>query len=134
MTFTPKSWTDGTILTAAGMIDLETRLSAYTDLIVPAVVTVQTASYTLVLGDAGTIIEMNVASANNLTVPTNASVAFVVGTVIEICQYGAGQVTIVAAGGVTLDTPATLTTRARYSSIGLRKHATNEWIVSGDLS
>ena len=58
----------------------------------------QTASYTLVLGDAAKAIEMNVASANNLTVPPDSSVAFPVGTVLEVLQYGAGQTTIVAAG------------------------------------
>lgn len=35
----------------------------------------QTASYTLVLSDADKLVEMNVASANNLTVPLNSSVA-----------------------------------------------------------
>src|SRR5664279_2526037 len=39
------------------------------------VVNHRTASYTLVLTDAGTLVEMDVASANTLTVPLNASVA-----------------------------------------------------------
>ena len=50
----------------------------------------QTASYTLVLSDGiNTAVEMNVAGANTLTVPPNASVAFPIGTFIEICQVGA---------------------------------------------
>lgn len=36
MTFTPKAWTNGTLVDAAAMIDLETRLGAYSD-VAPAV-------------------------------------------------------------------------------------------------
>lgn len=42
----------------------------------------QVASYPLVLSDADKLVEMNVGSANDLTVPTNASVAFPIGTQI----------------------------------------------------
>lgn len=97
--------------------------------------TTQTGSYTAVLADAGTVVEMNAASAVNFTVPLNSSVAYDIGTVLEVYQMGAGQVTLVATGGVTLRTPtATLTTRAQYSTVSLRKRATDEWVVSGDLS
>ena len=66
--------------------------------------------------------------------PPNASVAFPVGTVIEIVQYGAGQITIAPGAAVTLRNPSSLTTRAQYSTIGLRQRAANEWVVSGDLT
>jgi hypothetical protein len=95
----------------------------------------QTDSYTLVSGDLNKVIEMNKATANNLTVPLNASVAFPVGTVIEVMQYGAGQTTIVAAGGVTLrSSGAKLKLTAQYSSASLRKIGTDEWHVAGELS
>lgn len=95
---------------------------------------VQASSYTLVLADAGTVIEMNSSSAITLTIPSNASVAFPVGTVIEVMQVGSGTVNIVAAGGVTIKSPASLTTRTQWSSIGLRKRFTDTWILSGDLT
>lgn len=95
----------------------------------------QTGSYTLVLGDAGKVIEMNVAGANNLTVPTNASVAFEVGTTIELFQYGAGQTTVVASGGVTIrSSGGKLKLTGQYSAASLRKIATDEWQLTGDLS
>lgn len=97
-------------------------------------VNTQTASYTLVLADAGKVVEMNVAGANTLTVPPNSSVAFPVGTIIEVHQYGAGQVTLTPGAGVTLRNPSSLTTRAQYSTVALRKRATDEWVVSGDLT
>jgi hypothetical protein len=102
---------------------------------VPVTTNVQTGTaYTLVLADAGRIIETTGSGAVTLTVPAATSAAFPVGTMIEIAQYGAGQITLAAATGVTLRTPSSLTTRARYSTVGLRLRATNEWIVSGDLS
>jgi hypothetical protein len=94
----------------------------------------QTASYTLVLADAGRVVEVNNAAAVNLTVPPNASVAFPVGTVVEVWQQGAGQVTVVAGAGVTIRTPSTLLLRAQYSSVTLRKRATNEWVIGGDTT
>lgn len=59
----------------------------------------KTASYTLVAGDNGKVIEMNVATANTLTV--NASV-FSAGNQVIISQYGAGQTSFVAGAGMTL--------------------------------
>lgn len=88
----------------------------------------QTASYTLVLSDAGKVIEMNVAGANTLTVPTNASVAFPVGTVVAVWQYGAGQTTI-AGPSVTLRAPDGLVLGEQYAAASLRKVATDEWEV-----
>jgi hypothetical protein len=93
----------------------------------------QTDSYTLVLGDADKAVAMNKATANNLTVPPNADVAFAVGVAIEVWQYGAGQTTIVAGSGVTLRYTPGLKLRTQYSSAVLRKYATNEWLVAGDL-
>lgn len=95
--------------------------------------TEQTADYTLVLTDVSKCIEFNKATAIKCTVPTNASVAFEVGTIIELSQTGAGQLSVVAAGGVTIRSPSTLNARARYSTMSLRKRATNEWLLSGDL-
>jgi hypothetical protein len=94
----------------------------------------QTASYTLVLGDNGKLIEMNVASANNLTVPLNSSVAFPIGTQIDVIQYGAGQTTIVATGGVTINSQSGyLKIGVRYSAVTLIKIGTNEWYCIGNL-
>lgn len=89
-------------------------------------------SYTLALIDAGTCVEMTSSSANTVTVPTNASVAFPVYTAIRICQYGTGQTTIAAASGVTIDTPSSLLLRTRFSEVLLRQRAANEWVISGD--
>jgi hypothetical protein len=98
-------------------------------------VVAKTAAYTLGLTDAGSAVEVTSSSAVNVTVPSNASVAFPVGTVIEVAQLGTGMVTIVAASGVTLNSAGSLVaTRAQYSAVSLRKRATNTWLLAGDLA
>lgn len=95
----------------------------------------QTASYALVLADAGKLIEMNSASDTTLSVPPNSSVAFPTGTVVEVTRLGAGGVTLVPGSGVTIRTPSgvSLLARSQYSTVGLRKRGINEWVASGDL-
>jgi hypothetical protein len=95
----------------------------------------QTASYTLVLSDADKLVEMNVGSANNLTIPLNSSVAFPTGTQILLAQYGAGQTTVVATSGVTIrSNGGKLKLNAQYSGATLIKIAENEWYLFGDIA
>jgi hypothetical protein len=94
----------------------------------------QIASYTLVLTDKDKLVEIANASANNLTVPLNSSVAYPVGTQINILQTGAGQTTVVATSGVTINSTPGLKLRAQWSSATLIKRATDTWVLVGDLS
>lgn len=93
--------------------------------------TAQTADYTLALADAGTVVEMNKATAVTVTIPLNATVAFPVDTTISIQQMGAGTVTVAATGGVTIDGGSVFTV-AQYGVIVLRKRATDEWVVAAN--
>jgi hypothetical protein len=112
---------------------IQTQIDAKTNKLV--VTNRQTASYTLVLSDADKLVETNVASANNLTVPLNSSVAFATGTQILLAQYGAGQTTIVATSGVTIrSNGAKLKLNAQYSGATLIKIDTNEWYLFGDIA
>jgi hypothetical protein len=111
----------------------QTALDAKTNKLI--VTNRQTASYTLVLGDADKLVEVNNASANNLTIPLNSSVAFATGTQILLAQYGAGQTTIVATSGVTIrSNGAKLKLNAQYSGATLVKIAENEWYLFGDIA
>lgn len=94
----------------------------------------QTSSYVAQLSDENNIVAMNVAGANTFTVPANASVAFPVGTTITVFQQGSGTVTLVGAGGVTILTPASLTTRAQYSTVSVINLSTDVWWAAGDLT
>lgn len=104
---------------------------------VPSITTItpKTDSYTLSnLNERDTIVEISKASATTLTIPTNASVAYPVGTTIDIIQTGSGQVTIAGAGGVTVNATPGLKLRTQWSSATLLKRAENTWLVYGDLS
>jgi hypothetical protein len=92
----------------------------------------KTASYTLVAGDNNKLIEMNVGSANNVTI--NNSV-FSAGNQILVSQYGAGQVTFVAGAGVTLRSPSgKLKLTGQYSLATIIAISATEFYISGDLT
>jgi hypothetical protein len=91
-------------------------------------------SYTTVLADASKLVTLNNGSAITLTIPTNASVAYPVGTKIDLAQLGAGQVTVAGAGGVTVNSTPTLKFRDQYSAATCIKTATNTWLLVGDLA
>lgn len=88
----------------------------------------QTTDYSLVLADMGKVVEIDAATAKNLTVPTNVAQAFPVNSIVSVQQIGAGAITIVPAGGVTL-VGAVLTSAGAGSGFLLRKTATNTWSV-----
>jgi hypothetical protein len=112
---------------------LGTTLSAKANLL--SSINTQIASYTLALTDNGKTVEMNVGSANNLTIPLNSSVPFPVGTIVDVVQYGSGQTTLVATGGVTLRSKeGNLKITGQYSAATLYKRSTDEWVVVGDLT
>lgn len=91
-------------------------------------------TYTLVLADEGKLVTLSNASAITLTVPPNSSVAFDVGTYIDLAQIGAGQVTVAQGSGVTVNATPGLKFRAQYAGATLRKTATDTWLLFGDLS
>ena len=94
----------------------------------------KTADYTLVLTDAGKVIEINSGSSENVTIPPNSSVAFPTGTQIVIVRLGAGAVVIVEGAGVTTRSDGDKAKiKSQYSSCVLIKHETNEWYILGNL-
>jgi hypothetical protein len=94
----------------------------------------QAASYTLVLADRNKLVEIGVGTANTLTVPPNSSADFPTGTHITVIQTGAGQCTVTAGAGVTINATPGLKLRAQWSGATLIKRAANTWVLIGDLS
>ena len=88
-------------------------------------------TYTPVLADAGKLITLNNASAITFTLPLNASVAYPIGTQLNLMQIGAGAVTV-ASGGTTLGGTPSLIFRAQYSMVTLFKINTDFWVCVGD--
>ena len=122
--------TTGDVLTAA----------TYNSLPTFTIGTANTADYTAVLADQYQVLEiMNKATAIAFKLPTNASVAFPIGTAITVLNIGAGTCTISAV------TPATTTvlsagataaspTLAQYKSAVCIKTATDTWYVVGAIA
>ena len=76
----------------------------------------------------------NNAAAITLTIPTNASVAFPIGTRIDLLQYGAGQVTVGGAGVTIRSFGARLKLAGQYSGATLWKRSADEWVLIGDIT
>ena len=120
----------GDILTAA----------AFNGLVAYTVDADATADYTAVLDDAyQVLVPMNKATAVAFKIPTNASVAFPVGTAITILNKGAGAVTIsaVTSGTTTVlsaGAVAASPTLAQYKTAVCIKTATDIWYVVGGIA
>lgn len=110
--------------------NLKTALAAVFSPIVRTINAQTGTTYTLVLGDAGNIVTMSNASANTLTIPPNSSVAFPVGTQIDIAQKGAGKTTIAAGAGVTINN-TNKALAAQYAGVTAVKEATDTWTLYG---
>ena len=93
-----------------------------------------TTTYQFDIADVGKYMRSTSASGFNMTVPANATVAFTIGSRIEGIQAAAGQITFVAAGGVTINATPGLKTTGQWASWALIKVATDEWDLTGNLS
>lgn len=131
----------GAGVTAIGsgvIVNADINDSAAIDLgkLADATIDEKSSSYTLALTDKNKFIKMNVTStANTVTVPTNASVAFPIGSQIHIIQYGTGKTQVIPVSGtVTIYATPGAYLRAQYSSATLLKCDTNIWMLMGDLS
>jgi hypothetical protein len=98
-----------------------------------------TADYTAVLDDQyQVLVPMNKATAVAFKIPTNASVAFPVGTAITVLNKGAGLVTIsaVTSGTTTVlsaGAVAASPTLAQYKTAVCIKTATDVWYIAGSI-
>lgn len=94
-----------------------------------------TAGRTLLLTDAGRCLEVDSATDVNVTIPPQSSVAFTDDTEIEITQIGAGQITVVAGSGVTLQSFESLVkTIGQYATITLKRRSSDVWLLGGGLA
>jgi len=127
-----KSFSD--IETAVG--NLETPLLGNTNAVVSGT------AYTTVLADANTYIDCTSASATLITIPTNATVAYPIGTTIVVTQKAAGQVTVQVTSTDTLNSysPTAAGTQGaggtalcagQWAAVTVRKVTSTGWIAYG---
>lgn len=102
---------------------------------IPAINSTALTAYTLALGDANNTVSTSSGSAVTLTIPTNATAPFLVGSQILVLQSGAGQISVAPAAGVTLQSSGTKRkSAAQYSLLTLLKVATDTWVLGGDIT
>jgi len=123
---TRQDFTAGQVLTAAELDAVATAMIA---------INAQTGTtYTTVLTDDGKLVTADNAASIAITIPPNSSVAYGIGTQINIMQLAAGTVTITAGAGVTLRSDGSkLKTNAQYAVATCCKIATDTWVVVGNL-
>jgi hypothetical protein len=98
------------------------------------------ASYTLALSDSyQVLVTQNNASANAIKIPTNATAAIPVGSVVTVLNIGAGTCTIsaVTSGTTTVlsaGATAAAPTLSQYKSAALIKTGTDAWYVVGSIA
>lgn len=91
-------------------------------------VNIQTAAYTLSINDTKGVLIINSAIAVNVTVPTGLPSGFF----CQIIQKGTGQVTVVGASGLTLNSANGFKTRVQNSAIGVVLESASLGYISGD--
>lgn len=125
-----EAYVDGDVLSAA---DYNATNEGINDLAIATFNAQTGTSYTLVLTDAAKLVTLTNAAAITLTVPTNASVAFPIGTQVLLYQGGAGQVTISSSATIRSE-GSKLKITGQYGLAGLVKVATDEWVAFGNLT
>lgn len=95
------------------------------------VIAAKTGAYTLANGDQNDLIQLN--GTFTVTVPTDATYDFAIGTQINILNVGSGVITTAGASGVTLNGTPGLVLRAQWSSATFIKRAADTWVIVGDL-
>lgn len=93
-----------------------------------------TAARVLATADEGKLLRFTSATAVAVTIPANATDPIPVGAAFSLVQSGAGQITVGAAGGVTLNGTPTLKTRTQHSTVQAIKTGADRWLLVGDLA
>lgn len=85
--------------------------------------------------DADRFLKCTNSSSITLTIQPDATIAIAVGAEISVTQYGAGTVSFAAGSGVTIRSiDSALSIDGQYTSVALKKIATDEWLLVGSLA
>ena len=123
----PKIFASGERLFAA---DLNDNFD-YLDDLTRVTENVQSSNYTLALTDFGKVVAMNNSSAATVTVPTNASVPFPIGSIVNVYAMTDEEVTVDGDTGVTVRNAGVI--EEQYTEVSLRKRDTDEWVLVGEV-
>jgi len=91
-------------------------------------------SYTLSYSDINRLINISSSNPTTLTIPSNSSVPFPIGTKIDILQSGSGQVTASAMNGVTINGSPGLKLSEQWAAATVIKLDTDSWVLIGNIT
>jgi len=105
----------------------------------PGVVRIRTltgTAHTLEMIDTGSILETTGASSVTVTIPTETTVPFETGTLINVTQIGSGVTTVQAAAGVSLNgvPGGSIALDGQWSGAALTKRGADAWVIQGALA
>ena len=131
---------DDTDLVKNGALAIRNVGNGFDSALAKLALNAKTATYTAILTDnRNTLVTMSVSTANDFLIPTNASVAFPIGSVINVMRIGTGKTTIkaVTSGTTTISSTGANAAqpglRAQFSAASCIKVATDIWYVIGDI-
>lgn len=98
------------------------------------IIAAKTSAYTVTASDVNNLVELN--GTFTVSIPTDATYNFAIGTQINLLNIGTGVITVAAVtpGTTTVNATPGLKLRAQWSSATLIKRAANTWVVVGDLT
>ena len=98
------------------------------------IIAAKTSAYTVAASDVNNLVELN--GTFTVSIPTDATYNFAIGTQINLLNIGTGVITVAAVtpGTTTVNATPGLKLRAQWSSATLIKRAANTWVVVGDLT
>ena len=118
-------------------VDTEVLYASATNQLATAIIAINAqtgTSYTFQLTDDGKLCTLDNAASITATIPPNSSVAFGIGTQINVMQLGAGTATLTAGAGVTLYSDGSkFKTNAQYAIATIVKIAINTWVAVGNV-
>jgi hypothetical protein len=92
-------------------------------------------AYNVGTADVGKLVTLNNASAQTITIPANASVAFAIGDQINFLNLSTGTATFVAGGtAVIRSAGGKLKLSTQYAVCTVLKWDTDAWIMVGNVS
>lgn len=123
------SWNTGTPWLTTGSVGLTDANVA------PVAPNDQTGTtYTFVLADSSRLVTGSNAAVQTFTIPPNSSVAYPLGTALQLYQKGTAQITLAAGAGVTLRTPRGAKTAVQHSLAQAVQVVADVWVIGGDVT
>lgn len=136
----PKTTIDQVVGLSSALADIQSDIEWAIDNITPGNVSAVSSKTTWAITDVNQFFRLTNSSSITITIPTDATINYAIGTEIHFMRFGAGEVTIARATGVTLysegsasDNAGKKRINAQMQVVTIKKVAANMWVLFGAL-